>query len=49
MAFVPAIPDAGPLDPPSILSSAELKRVFDELRKQYEFVVVDLSPTWRGY
>ena len=23
---------------------AELKQVFDELRKQYEFVVVDLSP-----
>ena len=44
MAFVPAIPHAGPPDPPSILSSAELKQVFDELRKQYEFVVVDLSP-----
>ncbi len=44
MAFVPAIPHAGPPDPPSILSSPELKRVFDELRKQYEFVVVDLSP-----
>jgi polysaccharide biosynthesis transport protein len=44
MAFVPAIPHAGPPDPPSILSSAQLKQVFDELRKQYEFVVVDLSP-----
>jgi polysaccharide biosynthesis transport protein len=44
MAFVPAIPHAGPPDPPSILSSAELKQVFDTLRKQYEFVVVDLSP-----
>jgi polysaccharide biosynthesis transport protein len=44
MAFVPAIPHAGPPDPPSILSSAKLKQVFDELRKQYEFVVVDLSP-----
>jgi polysaccharide biosynthesis transport protein len=44
MAFVPAIPHAGPPDPPSILSSAELKQVFDELQKQYEFVVVDLSP-----
>ena len=44
MAFVPAIPHAGPPDPPSILSSPELKRVFDALRKQYEFVVVDLSP-----
>ena len=49
MAFVPAIPNAGPPDPPSILSSAELKQVFDELRKQYEFVVVDLSPLGRGY
>jgi polysaccharide biosynthesis transport protein len=44
MAFVPAIPDSGHLDPPSVLSSGELRRVFDELRKQYEFVVVDLSP-----
>jgi Mrp family chromosome partitioning ATPase len=44
MAFVPAISNAGPPDPPSILSSAELKQVFDELRKQYEFVIVDLSP-----
>jgi polysaccharide biosynthesis transport protein len=44
MAFIPAIPHAGPPDPPSILSSPELKQVFDELRKQYEFVVVDLSP-----
>jgi capsular exopolysaccharide synthesis family protein len=44
MAFLPAIPHAGPPDPPSILSSVELKKVFDELRKQYEFVVVDLSP-----
>jgi succinoglycan biosynthesis transport protein ExoP len=44
MAFVPAIPHAGPPDPPSILSSAELKQVFDALRKQYEFIVVDLSP-----
>jgi succinoglycan biosynthesis transport protein ExoP len=44
MAFVPAIPNAGPRDPPSILSSAELKQVFGDLRKQYAFVVVDLSP-----
>ena len=44
MAFVPAIPDSGHLDPPSVLSSGALRRVFDELRKQYEFVVVDLSP-----
>jgi succinoglycan biosynthesis transport protein ExoP len=44
MAFLPAIPHAGPPDPPSILSSPELRKVFDELRKQYEFVVVDLSP-----
>ncbi len=44
MAFIPAIPHAGPPDPPSILSSSELKQVFNELRKQYDFIVVDLSP-----
>ena len=44
MAFLPAIPNVGPPDPPSVLSSAELKQIFDELRKQYEFVIVDLSP-----
>ena len=44
MAFLPAIPTAGPPDPPSILSSVELKRVFDVLREQYDFIVVDLSP-----
>ena len=44
MAFLPAIRHVGPPDPPSMLSSAELKGVFDELRQQYEFIVVDLSP-----
>jgi Mrp family chromosome partitioning ATPase len=44
MAFVPAISNAGPRDPPSTLSSEEFKQVFGELRKQYEFVIVDLSP-----
>jgi polysaccharide biosynthesis transport protein len=44
MAFLPAIPHTGPPDPPSVLSSAEFKRVFDELRERYDFVVVDLSP-----
>jgi polysaccharide biosynthesis transport protein len=44
MAFLAAIPNAGPPDPPSVLSSAQLSRVFDELRKQYQFVIVDLSP-----
>ena len=44
MAFIPAIPNAGPPDPPSVLSSAELSRVFDELRKKYQYVIVDLSP-----
>jgi Mrp family chromosome partitioning ATPase len=43
MAFLPAIPNAGPPDPPSLLSSAEFKRVFDELRENYQFVMVDLS------
>ena len=44
MAFLPSIRNVGPPDPPSVLSSAELKRVFDDLRKQYDFVLVDLSP-----
>ena len=44
MDFLPSISNMGPPDPPSVLASAELKRVFDELRKKYEFVVVDLSP-----
>ena len=44
LAFLPAIPHPGPPDPPSILSSSQLKRLFDELRKQYEYVIVDLSP-----
>ncbi len=44
MAFLPAIPHAGPPDPPSLLSSAEFRRVFDELREKYQFVIVDLSP-----
>lgn len=44
LGFIPAIPHAGPPDPPTILSSGALKRVFDELRRQYEFVIVDLSP-----
>ena len=34
----------GPPDPPSVLLSAELRRLFDELRSRYQFVVVDLSP-----
>ena len=37
-------PHAGPPDPPTILTSVELKRIFDELRKRYQFVIVDLSP-----
>jgi succinoglycan biosynthesis transport protein ExoP len=47
MAFLPAIASiahAGPPDPPSILASADKKRLFNELRKQYDFVFVDLSP-----
>lgn len=44
MAFLPAIAHAGPPDPPSVLSSDELSWVFDELRKRYQFVIVDLSP-----
>jgi succinoglycan biosynthesis transport protein ExoP len=44
MAFIPAILHAGPPDPPSILSSTKMKELFSELRKQYDFVLVDLSP-----
>jgi polysaccharide biosynthesis transport protein len=44
MAFLPAIPRSGPPDPPTILASVELKRIFDQLRTLYEFVIVDLSP-----
>ncbi len=44
MAFLPAVPRPGPPDPPTILASLELKRIFDQLRTLYEFVVVDLSP-----
>jgi polysaccharide biosynthesis transport protein len=44
MAFLPSIANMGPPDPPSVLSSAEFKRVFDELRTKYEFIIVDLSP-----
>ena len=44
MAFLPAVPRPGPPDPPTILASVELKRIFDQLRTLYEFVIVDLSP-----
>jgi succinoglycan biosynthesis transport protein ExoP len=44
MAFLPAIPHSGPPDPPTIIASVEMKRLFDELRKRYDFVIVDLSP-----
>jgi polysaccharide biosynthesis transport protein len=44
MAFLPAMPHAGPPDPPSILSGIKMEQLFDELRKQYDFVLVDLSP-----
>ena len=44
MAFLPAVPRPGPPDPPTILASVELKRIFDQLRTLYEYVIVDLSP-----
>jgi polysaccharide biosynthesis transport protein len=44
MEFLPAVPRIGPPDPPTILAGVELTRVFDELRKHYEYVLVDLSP-----
>ncbi len=44
MEFIPAIPHSGPPDSSTILASIEMKRVFEELRERYEYVVVDLSP-----
>ena len=44
LAFLPAVPRAGPPDPPTILASVELKRIFDQLRTLYDYVIVDLSP-----
>jgi succinoglycan biosynthesis transport protein ExoP len=44
MAFLPAIPRAAPPDPPSLLSSAEMRQFFDRLRECYQFVIVDLPP-----
>jgi polysaccharide biosynthesis transport protein len=44
MAFLPAIPRPGPPDSPTILASVELKRMIDQLRTLYEYVIVDLSP-----
>jgi succinoglycan biosynthesis transport protein ExoP len=44
MAFLPAVRRPGPPDPPTFLASVELRRIFDQLRAQYEYVVVDLSP-----
>jgi polysaccharide biosynthesis transport protein len=44
MAFLPALPRSGPPDPPTVLTSVELKRIFEQLRTLYEYVVVDLSP-----
>jgi polysaccharide biosynthesis transport protein len=44
MTFLPAVPHSGPPDPPTILASVELKRIFELLRTLYEYVIVDLSP-----
>jgi polysaccharide biosynthesis transport protein len=44
MAFLPCVPRPGPPDAPTMLASVELKRIFDQLRASYEYVVVDLSP-----
>jgi polysaccharide biosynthesis transport protein len=44
MVFLPAVSNPMPPDPPTILGSAEMKTIFDQLRAQYEYVVVDLSP-----
>jgi succinoglycan biosynthesis transport protein ExoP len=44
LSFVPVIAHLGTQDPPSVLSSAELKTLLDGLRKQYDYILVDLSP-----
>jgi polysaccharide biosynthesis transport protein len=44
MTFLPAVPRSGPPDPPTLLASVELKRIFELLRTLYEYVIVDLSP-----
>ncbi len=44
MEFLPAVPHAGPPNSSTILASIEMKRVFDELRQRYDYVIVDLSP-----
>jgi succinoglycan biosynthesis transport protein ExoP len=44
MAFLPAVLTSAPPDPTSILSSVQMRRAFDELRQQYQFIIVDLSP-----
>ena len=44
LTFLPALPDPGPPDPPTILGSVALKVLFEELRDKYDYVVVDLSP-----
>jgi len=44
MEFLPAVLRSDPADAYTILASAEMKRVFEDLRKRYEFVVVDLPP-----
>ena len=44
MAFLPAVMTSASPDPTSILFSAAMRRAFDELRQQYQFVIVDLSP-----
>jgi succinoglycan biosynthesis transport protein ExoP len=44
MDFLPAVLKPKLADSYGILGSDGMKGVFDELRKRYEFVVVDLSP-----
>jgi capsular exopolysaccharide synthesis family protein len=44
MEFLPAVLISERVDAYTILNSDGLRRVFDELRARYEFVVVDLSP-----
>ena len=42
--FLPAVLRSKCVDSYQILASDEMKRIFEELKKRYEYVVVDLSP-----
>ena len=44
MAFLPVVTRARPSHSNELLSSPQLKKLFEQLRERYDFVVVDLPP-----